>query len=694
MLYGAAYYHEYQPYERLEEDIDLMKEMNLTVVRLGEFTWNTWEPEDGDFKFEWMDRVVDAMHAAGIKVIFGTPTAAIPPWLSKKHPEVMAQWESGKYVPFGARQNMNLAHPLFIHYAERIIRKLISHYAPHQAIIGYQIDNETSSGQLHNPDVFQKFLWYLKDKFKTVDKLNEVWGLTYWSHRINDWDELWKPDGNTTPGYDLEWRRFQSSLVTEFLDWQAGLVREYAREDQFITHDFVGAYSRGEADFYQISQSLDVVAINPYHATQDGLDLDLDSSEPVGAPSWMTDRQHAVGVSSIFLNGDWARSGRESNWLITEINAGGIGFSNTNYPGYEGQLRLDVYAYISKGCNMVAYWHWHTLHYGVETYWIGVLGHSLEKGRIAEEFERVGTELIEHNDILTDLTPDADVAFLYHEDSKYALEFMPALSKENSNVADPTSYARILDTMYNAFLSHSAQTAIVHSDQEFEKYPLVVVPALYAADDALLNRLTAYAENGGHLLITFRSGYGDEYARARWERGPGPLRQAVGASYTAYSSVFSSIPVTSDVLSLDDDAMAVGWADELELEGAESVVSYDHPHFGRYPAVTTHAFGKGRVTYCGTLPNPSLGKAIAKYALEQANIKLPFTDLPQSVQVVTATAQSGEKLTFFTNWSWNSQELPPIAGGGRELFSNHSLDDGEQLSIGPWDVKIIVQDQS
>jgi beta-galactosidase len=136
MLYGAAYYHEYQPYGRLQDDIRLMKEMNLTVVRLGESTWYNWEPEDGVFKFDWMDRVIDAMYAANIKVILGTPTYAIPPWMAKKHQEVMAQSSSETYVSYGYRQNMNFAHPSFRHYAERVIRKLVGHYAPHPAIIG------------------------------------------------------------------------------------------------------------------------------------------------------------------------------------------------------------------------------------------------------------------------------------------------------------------------------------------------------------------------------------------------------------------------------------------------------------------------------------------------------------------------------------------------------------------------------
>jgi len=691
MLYGAAYYHEYQPYERLEEDVSLMKEMNLTVVRLGESTWYNWEPEEGVFKFEWMDRVIDTMQAADIKVILGTPTYAIPPWMAKKHPEIMAQSSSGTYVPYGHRQNMNLAHPAFRHYAERVIRKLVSHYAAHPAIIGFQIDNETSSGQLHNPDVFQKFLWYLKDKYKTVNRLNEVWGLTYWSHRINEWDELWQPDGNSTPGYDLDWRRFQSSLVTEFLSWQARIVREYARPDQFITQCFVGAYSRAEADMFQISKHLDVVAINPYHVTQAGLELDVEPNANAGGPEWMMARQDHVGVSQIFLNGDWARSGKEANFLITELNANSIGGSHTNYPGYEGQLRQVVYTFIGKGANMVSYWHWHTLHYGFETYWGGVIGHSLEKGRIGSEFQAIATELREHNDLLTDLKPEANVGILYHEDSKYALSYMPALSKPGTNTPDRLTYERIFDNIYRAFFNVSAQTAIVHPEQAFEKYPLLVVPALYAADDELLKRLVAYAENGGHLLLTFRGGYGDEYGRARWVVAPGIFREAVGASYQEYSNLISDVPVMGNGIHLPDDAAATAWADGLELESAEALVTYQHPHFGRFPAVVTKQVGKGRVTYCGTLPNEALGRALAAWSMEQAGIQPIVGSLPNSVRVVASRATTGERLLFFTNWSWTPQTVPSIPGGGQELFSNTTLSEGDSLTLGPWDVKIVVQ---
>jgi beta-galactosidase len=669
-----------------------MTEAGFTVVRIGESTWTTWEPSDGQFEFAWMDRVVDAMHEAGIKVIFGTPTYAIPAWMHRKQPEIMAQYGQGRRAYYGARQNMNHAHPAFRYYAERVIRTLVSHYAPHPAIIGYQVDNETGSGLLHNPDVFQKFLDHLKQKFGSVERLNEVWGLTYWSHKLGDWEDLWTPDGNTNPGYDLEWRRFQSSLVTEYLAWQKRIVREYARPDQFVTQCVVGAHGRVEADIYEIAQALDVLAINPYHVTQDGLDLTGEENRLVGKTEWMDAMMPDAGVWSIYLNGDMARGAKNGNFLITELNALSIGGHHCNYPSYDGQWRQAVYAYVSRGANMVEYWHWHSLHYGTETYWGGVLNHDLEPGRFYHELSRIAHEFRQHDDILTDLKPDVDAAFLYSQDSKYALEFMPCLPQRGNNQPDRTSYQRIFNTFYRAFFDARAQSVILHPAQEFEKYPLVVLPALYIADESLLNRLVEYVSNGGHLLLTFRSGYADEFARIRWQRAPGPLREMVGASYQEYSNLTTPLALKTGTgdFRLPSDARATGWADGLQLEGATPLAYFDHPHFGRFPAVVSQMFGKGRVTYCGTLPNSALGKALAQWVLRQAGLQGSFAEPPISVRVTSARSQGGQKLWFFSNWSWEQQHLEGLPLSGYELFSGAPLNDRDALDLGAWDVKVIV----
>lgn len=692
MLYGAAYYHEYQPYERLAEDIRLMREAGITVVRLGESTWASWEPEDGQFEFAWMDRVIDALHAAGIKVIFGTPTYAFPAWMNRKFPYLIAQYENGNRAYYGARQNMNHAHPAFRFYAERVIRALVSHYASHPAIIGYQVDNETGSGSLHNADVFQKFVDSLRATFGTVDKLNELWGLTYWSHRLSDWADLWTPDGNTNPGYDLAWRRFQSSLVTDLLAWEKAIVREYARPDQFITQCVVAMHGRAESDVYDVASAMDVLACNPYHTTQEGLNLTLGDRQPLEMPDWMDKLFiETPGVWSISLNADFARGAKQQNFLVTELNANSIGSSFCNYPAYDGQWRSAVYTFIARGANMIEYWHWHSLHYGFETYWGGILGHDLEPGRCYAEIKQIAHELVAHDAILTDLKPAEDVAFLYSQDSKYALEFMPSLPKVGSIQPDKNAYRRIFDTFFKGFFDARAQSVVLHEEQNFEAYPVLVVPALYIADDALLERLVNYANNGGHLLLTFRAGYADEFARVRWTRAPGALRPAVGASYNEFSNLVAgtALKAADGDFAFPADARATGWADGLQLEGATALAYYDHPHFGRFPAIVSQVFGKGRVTYCGTLPNAALSKALAQWVLRQAGITPIGADLPVAVRVSAAKATNGSTLTFYTNWSWDQQHvLAPLAG--TDLISGLEVHTGDPIELGAWDTKILV----
>jgi beta-galactosidase len=236
VLYGVAYYAEYQPYDRLERDLDLMAAAELTVIRVGESVWSTWEPEDGRFELEWLAPVLDGAHARGIKVILGTPTYAMPPWLVRKYPEVTAERKTGVRIPYGHRQDGDYSNAAFRRYADRITRKVVGRYAQHPAVIGYQVDNEPGMELFHNRAAFEGFVDELRANYDDDPQvLNEQWGLVYWSHRIARWDELWRPDGNTVPSYDLAWRRYQSRLTTDFIAEQADIVRELARPDQFVT---------------------------------------------------------------------------------------------------------------------------------------------------------------------------------------------------------------------------------------------------------------------------------------------------------------------------------------------------------------------------------------------------------------------------------------------------------------------------
>ncbi len=399
ILYGAAYYHEYMPYDRLDKDVALMKDAGINVVRMGESTWSLWEPEDGKFEYAWMDRVVDAMGKAGIKVIMGTPTYSMPTWLYHEHPEVLARPMGGAQVGYGMRQNMDTDNPTYRRYSERVITNLVSHYRDNPAVIGWQIDNETGSNGATNQDVFEGFVNHLKKKFVTTDALNKAWFLNYWGEDVNGWENMPTRDNATSTSYKLEWSRWQQMRVTDYLSWQAALVRKYRRPDQFVTQDF-GSMMKMDVNEPEVAKTLDIIANNPYHGTQDHLD---------GA--WQAEQ------------GDFSRSLKHSNFLVTETNAQTLGWDSAGqFPPYDGQLRLDVYTHLSSGANMVEYWHWHSIHAGQETYWKGVLSHDLEPNRAYAEVSRTAHELQKIGPKLVDLQIHNQVAILYSVDSANGLE--------------------------------------------------------------------------------------------------------------------------------------------------------------------------------------------------------------------------------------------------------------------------------
>src|SRR5580704_6556561 len=556
VLYGAAYYSEYMPYERLEKDVQLMEQAGINVVRLGESSWGLWEPQDGRFEYAWMDRVVDRMQKARIKVIMGTPTYSVPAWMYKEHPEIFIKRFDGQTITFGLRQNTDLMNPTYRSYCERVIRKLLEHYKNNPDVIGWQIDNETSAGAAANKDVQAGFVSYLQKKFKTVDELNKVWLLNYWGQRLNDWSEIPPQEGIINPGWKLEWQRYQQWMTTDFLSWQAGFVNQYKRPDQFITHDLAGPPQRGVNE-RDISAPMDIMAVNPYHGTQDQFD--------------------GMGSS---LPGDYTRSLKGTNYLVTETNAQTIGWdSKEQFPPYDGQLRLDVYTHLSTGANMVEYWHWHSIHNGQETYWKGVLAHDLEPNRAYEEVSRTAHELQRIGPEIVDLKRTNQVAILYSNDSYHGLEFM--------RFSDKVDYRTIMDQMYATLYRNNVGVDFVFPERSnFSDYKVILVPPLYVASDEVLGRLVEYLKGGGHLVMAFKSGFTNEFDTVRWTMAPGPLRQAAGFRYQEFSNLSKALALKDDPFKVGAENRVSDWADMLILEGADALAFYDHPFFGKYPAIT------------------------------------------------------------------------------------------------------------
>jgi beta-galactosidase len=674
VLYGAAYYNEYMPAQlqpgRLDKDIALMKAAGLTVVRMGESTWSLWEPEDGKFDYAWMDRIVDAMGKAGIKVILGTPTYSIPTWLYRQHPEILARPLGGGYVGYGMRQNMDTDNPVFRAHAERLIRNMVTHYRDSPNVIGWQIDNETSSYGASNPDVFAGFVNHLKKKFGTTDNLNKAWFLNYWGQDVNNWNDMPTRDNATSTAYKLEWTRWEQMRVTDYLAWQAALVRASRRPDQFVTQDFGGSMRR-DVNEYQVAKVLDVAANNPYHGTQDHMDGEAQA-----------------------MQGDYTRSLLHKNFLVTETNAQTTDWSSAyQFPPYDGQLRLDVYTHLSSGANMVEYWHWASIHSGQETYWKGVLSHDLEPNRAYAEVSRTAHELNTISPHLVNLKISSKVAILYSVDSANALDFMPfALGgapqwKMGTVQADYTS---VLHQLYHALYHDNVAVDFLFPEAaDWNKYKLIVIPPLYISDDALLQKISDYVKNGGHVLMCFKSGFANENSAVRFVRAPGPLRDTAGFSYQEFSNLEKPLALKGDPLGAGDGNKVMYWAEFLKLEHAKALAFYDHPFFGRWPAITENTFGQGSLTYEGTYLSDELQQKLVTRLLGKLQLAAAGPSLPESVRVKGGVNDFGKPVHYFLNYSSSPVQFSYQQREGKNLLTGNSIAPAQMIHLDPWDLAIV-----
>ena len=669
LLYGAAYYDEYMPYDRLQQDVAMMKKAGINTVRIAESTWSTCEPQEGVFDFSHVERVMDAMEEAGINVIIGTPTYAIPTWMVKSHPDVMAETVKGRGI-YGARQSMDITHPVYRFYAERVIRKLMECTAHRKCVIGFQVDNETKYYGTAGKNVQEKFVKYLRKKFNNdLDAMNYEFGLDYWSNRINAWEDFPDVRGTINGSLGAEFEKFQRTLVDEFLSWQADIVNEYRREDQFITHNFDfewRGYSYGvqpDVNHYHAAKALTIAGTDIYHPTQD----DLTGAE-------------------IAFGGDMTRSLKRDNYLVLETEAQG-------YPGwtpYKGQLRLQAYSHLASGANSVMYWHWHSIHNSFETYWRGLLSHDMQENApyreaciIGNEFSRLGSHLV-------NLKKKNEVAILVSNEALTALKWfgIEATAAGEHGIG----YNDVVRWLYDTLFKMNVECDFVWPESDnLDQYKAIFVPALYAAPDELLEKLKQYTANGGTLVATFKTAFANENVKVSHEMQPHILSNCFGISYQQFTfpknTGLSGSIIDGTANGADEKAEAKVFMELLMPQEAEVLASYDHYNWKEYAAITKNHYRKGTAIYIGCMTDDNTLKAVLTEAFNSAEVEIPEYSWP--VIVRKGTNDLGKYVRYILNYSAEEQNVVYHGADGTELFSEESVQDGENITVLPWNLKIV-----
>ena len=672
LLYGVAYYDEYMPYDRLDKDVEMMKKAGINTVRIAESTWSTCEPQPGVFDFSHVERVMDAMEEAGINVIIGTPTYAVPTWMVKAHPDVLAETVRGRGI-YGARQIMDITHPVYLFYAERVIRELMKRTAHRKCVIGFQLDNETKYYGTAGKNVQEQFVKYIREKFHDdLDALNYEFGLDYWSNRINAWEDFPDVRGTINGSLGAEFEKFQRTLVDKFLGWQADIVNEYRREDQFVTHnlDFEWrGYSYGIQPYvnhFHASQCLTIAGTDIYHPTQD----DLTGAE-------------------IAFGGDLIRSLKQDNYLVIETEAQG-------FPGwtpYKGQLRLQAYSHLASGANSVMYWHWHSIHNSFETYWKGLLSHDFQENATYREACTIGNEFARLGKHLVNLKKKNEVAVLVSNEALTALNWFRIQEQAPGADAKSIYYNDVMRWMYDTLYHMNVECDFIWPESEnLDQYKAIIVPALYAAPDELLIRLKQYVENGGTLIASFKTAFANENVKVSHQVQPHILSNCFGVHYDQFTFP-KNVGLTGEVIPEKTDQKgnahpaANVFMELLVSEGAEVLASYEHYNWKDYAAITRNHYGKGQAVYIGCMTDEETLKSVYKAVLPEADVEIPEYHYP--IIVRKGLNDLGKTVCYFLNYSGMELEMPYDYKNGIELLENTAVENGTALQMPAWGVKIV-----
>ena len=664
LLYGAAYYDEYMPYERVEKDMEMMEKAGMNVIRIAESTWSTWEKREGEFDFTSLHRVLDAAKRHNISVIVGTPTYAIPSWLAMKDESILAQTHSGRGL-YGHRQNMDITNPVYLKYAKRMIEKLMTEVQGESHVIGFQIDNETKSYDTCGPSVQKMFVEELKQMYPDLNAFNHEFGLDYWSNRVDDWEFFPDVRGTINGSLAAEFARFQRDLVTKFLAWQEEVMHPFLREDQFITHNFDcewdvqkgGIGYQPEVNQFEAAKCLTIAGCDIYHPNAQ----DLTGAE-------------------ITVLGNIFRGLKRDNYLVLETEAQG----NLGWLPYPNQLRLCAYAHVANGANMVEYWHWHSIHNAIESYWKGVLSHDLKENETYRECSIVGNEWKEIGDHLVNLKKNNRVAIVVDNASLTGLKLFPMES------SDGLSYCRIYRMLADSLYELNIEFDVIPAQEEYLKdYDVVILSALYSAKTSYLNALKRFVWEGGNLIGTAKTAYANEHLKIYADTQPYLLNEVFGIFYDAYTA-----PRNVTVEYAGATAKVSEWMEMVSANTAEVLCYYHHPVWEKYAAATYNRYGKGGAMYLSCYMERSVVKALLLEFLGRINKKdavKPAILAKYPLCIKQGVNQYGKEVIYLLNFS----DLPQTATfldcekSYYELLGKQRYEGAFTIKVPAWDVKIL-----
>ena len=665
---GVCYYPEHWDESLWADDLRRMLEDGVTVVRIGEFAWAYFEPEEGVFRFDLFDRFLALCKETGMNVIFGTGSATPPAWLTHKYPEVLNASMEGVLYRHGMRRHYNYNSPVYQEKCAVITAKLAQHFGHHPAIIGWQIDNELNCemDRFYSEADSVAFRAFVKEKYGTLDALNAAWGTVFWSQTYTDWEQIFVPrptlQNSPNPHLMLDYNRFVSESCIRFCALQAGILRQHIAPGVFITTN--GMFSR--LDNHRMAREcLDIYTYDSYPNFAFGLNM-------AGRLDRLRDRwsgKRLTEVRSICPHfGIMEQQSGAGSWTTRMENP-------TPRPG---QMQLWAMQSVAHGADFVSFFRWRTCTFGTEIYWHGLLDYDNRDNRRIAELREFAANL-------------KKLAPLCGADSEAAF----AVVKDYDNVfdADLDVWHRHVDAQSDNAIFEVSQLTHTPYDMlylqegttldELLRYKALFMPHACIMTAARADLLESYVRRGGVLVIGCRSAYKDEHGRCVMTPQPGLLQKLTATDirdftfttpaeetpYAVFASKRMETPLFNDVLT--------------PLEGAKVLARFASSYYAGEAALTENAVGEGRVLHLGS----AFSTDAVRLILDYLGLTEPMADViaaPEDVELV-ARVKDGRRYVFALNY----QSVPMTLTLKRPLRSllSGSTDEG-CVALPPYGVQV------
>ena len=649
----------------LKDDLRLMKLANVNTMTVGIFAWSALEPTEGNYNFEWLDKIIDDVYNQGGRVILATPSGARPAWLSEKYPEVLRTNDRREKMLHGGRHNHCFSSPIYREKTQKMNYKLAERYGNHPALIMWHVSNEYS-GDCHCELCQENFRDWLKNKYKTIENVNKAWWGPFWSHTYTDWSQIESPSSigeNAVHGLNLDWKRFVTDQTIDFYENEAKPLRELTPNVPITTNfmaDTDDLIPFQSLNYEKFSKHVDILSWDCY---------------PAWHNDWETTKDLATKVG--FIN-DLYRSLKQQPFLIMECTPSGVNWHNVNKAKRPGMHTLASMQLLAHGSDSVLYFQWRKSRGSSEKFHGAVVDHdNSEENRVFKEVSQVG-EILDKIKEIKGSMKQSKVAIIYDWENDWALKDAQGFGKESRR------YPQTLQSHYKYFWDKNISVDVVTPQQDLSKYSLVVAPMMYMMTEETMDRFRDYVKNGGVLVGSYLSGLVNETDLTYLGGWPKTLQEIYGIDVKEIDTLY---PKDKNSIKFGNESFeVVDYCTIIEAKEAEVLAKYEEDFYKNTPAITKNNLEKGKAYFIGARTNQEFLSKFYDKIVKDLDINEVEDFISEGGISIQIRENKDAKYYFVMNFTEEEKNIE-IKGSYLNLISGKMM---ERLNLmKPYDVYVL-----